>query len=996
MGIGPLESFAFPGVFTRTVNQPSSVSASGNLRYPAIIGVAAEEERISNYEMIRGSSSIADNVIIDEDVSSQFDGTNKNFTVSNFPLVKGDGRGTVASLPTEVLVTVNGEIVAVNSIDGLTGSIGLASIPEESDIVRASYYYKRRDTFIENEDISEQAADGATAFKVKSRRIVKGDNGGISATNSDIGSTISFLYNPNENVYGDEFERTVKVLDVKVDGVSVGISEIDGANATFRLTNAVSAGQTITVSYFTNNWQDTYDILPAPIVNRITKVGNSSDTSDYSIGSDVVLSGANKIHWGHSLQTVSGVFSPGSDPLVNNTEASLTDVRVYGVFSVPADPELDGSGEAITDSMGRVLNNASNNNKTFILPSVPVDGTGVGKATENFGDGPDSEAVPTDDIIAYVGVDWASAKAAGPVAIASVSGREVTLADVVPIFDAGDLDNSEKVFVTYYENNLIDDIWTITNKVPGDAGVGIYTISSRLSGNAVPVTQYGGDATPYYAGSGSFNAEANPLLLSVERVTLTFGVDGMFTVTSIDPSTLAAGKTGSVTTNGANIGYVGQTYIDPTTGFRITLDDGNLGPVPTPGSTLIYDIGNPGTSVASEKYDIFASSDIIKAIPGVNLTVATTDGGAVDNTNNTVILTTYNKLGAEPSVGDYYYVTFDKAKLDYEIKYLSNMRDVKKYFGPLEINNKAVVAANLAFLNGAQAVAIKQVKRAPGGTDATVQDYIEAIEEFNAPLSNGTRPSLIQPLSTDPQIHSYLKTSNAIQSSIRYRNERTSIIGFAIGTTPDEVINQVRAINSEKITAIYPDSAVVELEDVFGNSVEYLVDGSMIAAAVAGRDVSPVEDIATTLTNKTITGLKRMSRRLDGVVAGQVANAGTTVLQEETPVIRVLMYLTTDMSDILTRNPRIVEVKHAVQQGIRRNLRKYIGSKNLPRLIPQVKNSVSSYFKGLQDSEIIAGYKDVNVEVNEQDPSTLDIEVFYSPVVPLNWIVVTLNLGLNN
>lgn len=987
MGIGPLESFAFPGVFTRTVNQASSVSAAGNIRYPAIIGVAAEEERISNYEMIRGSSAIADNVIVDEDVSSQFDGTNSNFTVQYFPIVRGDGKGTISNQPTEVMVTINGDVVAVNSVDGITGNVTLISIPEVDDTVRVSYYFKRRDSFIEGEDISEQSLAGTTVFKVRSNRIVKGDNGGTSATNQDIGRAVTFLYNPEENVTGDEFERTVKIIDVKVDGVSVGLTELDGANGTFKLTNAVTAGQTVTVSYFTNDWQDTYDILPSPQVNRITKVGNGADTSDYSIGSDVVLSGGNKVHWGHSVQASSGVYSPGSTPIVNNMTVSLTDTRVYGRFATPKSPALDSLGTPITDSMGRPLNNDSTSNKSFILPSLPVDGTGVGKVTVNFKDGPD--AGTTDDIIAYVGPNWATAKAAGPVTIAKISGREVTLAVVVP-----SLANEDKVFVTYYENNLVNDTWTLTNKIPGGIGVGKYTISSRVTGNAIPVTQFGGTVTPIYVGSGSYNVEVNPIVAAVERVTLTFnGVDG-FTVASVDPNTLVVGKTGSVTVFGGNRGFLGQTYIDPTTQFRITLDDVAFSPAS--GDTLSYDIGNAATTIAADKYDILVTSDILKAIPGVNLTVSSTYGGTIDNTSNTVVISTYNKSGNEPSVGDYYYVTFDKAKLDYTIKYLTSMRDVKKYYGPLEITNKVVVAANLAFLNGAQAVAIRQVQRQPGSTDASVQDYIEAIDEFNAPLSNGTKPSLMQPLLANSQIYSYLKTSNSIQSSIRYKNERTSIIGFPVGTGPDSVINAVQALGSEKITAVYPDSAVLEIEDTFGNQVEYLVDGAMIAVAVAGRDVSPVEDIATTLTNKTITGLKRLSRRLDGVTAAQVANAGCTVLQEETPVIRILMYLTTDMSDILTRDPRIVEVKHSVQQGMRRNLNKYVGAKNLPRLIPQVRNSVAVYLKGLKDSEIIADYKNVIVEVNAQDPSTLNIELFYSPVMPLNWIVVTLNLGMSN
>jgi hypothetical protein len=218
------------------------------------------------------------------------------------------------------------------------------------------------------------------------------------------------------------------------------------------------------------------------------------------------------------------------------------------------------------------------------------------------------------------------------------------------------------------------------------------------------------------------------------------------------------------------------------------------------------------------------------------------------------------------------------------------------------------------------------------------------------------------------------------------------VIGFAVGTTSDEVIGRVKNLSTEKVTAIYPDGAIIGIVDAYGNEVEYIVDGSMIAAAVAGRDVSPVADIATTLTNATVVGFKRLYRRLDNVTAGLVANAGCTVLEEQTPVIRVLFYLTTDVSTALTRDPRIVEVKHYIQQGLRVALNRYIGSKNLPKLQPQIKDTVGAYFNELKRNEIIVDFTGISVVQNAADPSTLDVEASYSPVFPLNWILVALNL----
>jgi hypothetical protein len=981
MAIGPLESFVFPGVLVRTINEAAGASTAGDIRFPAIIGVSAEEVRVADFELVRGSSAIADNIILDELVTGTSvstpsgwtpgwiggaQGSVKSFRVANVPIVTGDGSGKVGTSPSNVIVTVNNENVAVNSINGLTGQVDLVVIPKDTDVVRVNYYFKRRDTYIENENLILQADGSNKIFKVHSARIVKGDNSGTSATDADINGTVKILYDPTPTTNpGDEFERTVKVIDVKVDGVSATITALDGSTGRVTLQTAPTGGgsHTLTVTYFTNIWQDTYDILPAPVVNRVIEVGLSQDTSDFSVGNDCVLSGDNKLHWGNSYQKTQGVYTVGSTAVINNIVPSITDTKVYGRVAAPAVP----SG---VDADNIPLN--TDGNKVFILPTAPVDSSGTGVATED-----------TTLITAYVGSTWSAAYTAGPVTVLSISGSQITLA----VSPSNAL--SEKVYVTYYENNIVDDDWLFTVRVPGAAGVGKYTISSLLHGNALSVTQAaGGTVSPVYAGSGSPNLEVDPLIASVERVTCTFDGAGGFTVTSkLGTAFVTNGRTGSVTTYNQNKGKLGKTYVDPTTGFRVTFD--NVAFAPGVGTTVLYDIGDPTVSDATQKLYITAIGSIVKVIPGMNITVSTTSGSYADDT---VVLSTYNKSGNEPNVGDMYYVTFDKAKTDYTTKFLTNMRDVIKYFGPIDINNKVSIAANLCFLNGARAVAIKQILRVTGGTDASVQDYIDGIDAFGEPMPNGLRPSMIQPLSTNSEVQSYLKTSNAIQSSIRYRNERTSVIGFAVGTTSDEVIQKCKNLATEKVTAVYPDGAIIGIVDTYGNEVEYIVDGSMIAAAVAGRDISPVSDIATPLTNATIVGFKRLYRRLDNVTAALVANAGCTVLEEQTPVIRILMYLTTDMSTSLTRDPRIVEVKHSIQQGLRNALQRYIGSKNLPKMQPQIRDTVGSYFKQLKKNEIIVDFTGINVKQNESDPSTVDVEAYYSPVFPLNWIVVTLNL----
>jgi hypothetical protein len=964
MPIGPLETFVFPSVITQTTTEATGVSAAGNARFPAIIGVGFEEIRISDFEMIRGSSAVADNIILDEAVTGEVDdpadltspgwlggpqGQVNKFRVKNFPLVTGTGTGTVATLPRQVIVTVNGDAVAVNAINGLLGEVTLVDIPLDTDEVNVNYYFKRRDTYIENEDLSFQADGSTVNFKVRSSRICTGNNGGQSATDADIGGVVNILY--KDSVSGTEYTKTVPIIQVKVNSVITTVTALDGAHGIFTLATPPASGAKVLISYFTNIWQDTFDILPAAQVNRIVKVGLSADTSDYSIGQDVILAGANELHWGTSHEETTGIYTEGSTPLISNVLVSLTDTMVFGRITTPS----------LTDNSG----NNGPGNKIFTLPSTPVDGAGTGTPTED-------PAL----ITAYAGDSWANAYSSGEVVVDSISGNVITLEDSPQ--------TGNNVYVTYYENIIVDDTWTITDELPGVEGVGRYSVVSKFNGIALDVTQAsGGTVSPVYPSKAVL--QVAPLTSSVEIVTITFaggvGVNaGEFTVTS-------NGKTG---TGPSNTGYQGSTYIDSVTGFRVTFE--NMGAFnPTAGQYVIYNIGNPSELPQTQTW-FYTKSEYTEAIPGINLTIDSTDGGNIENPGDTVILQTFNKSGNEPAVGDSYYVSFDKTKTDYTVKSYNNMRDVYKDFGPLDITNKVVVGANLAFLNGASSVALKQIQRATGSPDASKQAYYDGIDAFDEPMPDGTRPSLIQPMSTDPDVEAYLSNSNAIQSSVKYHNERTSVVGFAFGTTPESAIQQCKALASEKITPVYPEAAVISIPDAFGNDVQYLVDGSFLAVAVAGRDVSPVSDIATSLTNQTIVGFDRLYRRLDDVTAALVANSGCTVLEDVTPQIKIRMYLTSDLSNSLTRDPRIVEVKHFIQQGIRQNLDQYIGQKNLPSIMPQIANTVKTYFQSLKNNQIIVDYKGVRVTQNTTDPSTLDVEVFYSPVYPLNWIIVTLNL----
>lgn len=87
--------------------------------------------------------------VIAENVSSQFSGTERSFTVQNTPLMpfKADLRTTYEStLPNSVKVFINGITEPVLGVNAFTGNVEISSAPSSTDIVTTNYWYQKNIT----------------------------------------------------------------------------------------------------------------------------------------------------------------------------------------------------------------------------------------------------------------------------------------------------------------------------------------------------------------------------------------------------------------------------------------------------------------------------------------------------------------------------------------------------------------------------------------------------------------------------------------------------------------------------------------------------------------------------------------------------------------------------------------------------------------------------------------------------------------------------------
>lgn len=464
-------------------------------------------------------------------------------------------------------------------------------------------------------------------------------------------------------------------------------------------------------------------------------------------------------------------------------------------------------------------------------------------------------------------------------------------------------------------------------------------------------------------------------------------VDG-FTVTSDNPSGSGSSNQ-SVLNNGVGQdGLVGQTYRDQVTGLTFTILPRGWQFNPT-GPWPPYPAGTQATFRIVVGTEVVTDANLYRTtVPALDLIVSDTLNLAA---GDVAVLRTYNPGGREPAIGDIYYVTYTYKKPSFAAALYTRLSSVEQAYGPAHPNNPVSLAAYLAFLNGAAILAIKQVVRAPGSSQGSLAAYRDAIDLMAIPLPGLALPDMIQLMRGDSSdLYVWLKRHCEDQSQKRNRQERTAIVGLSAGSPPDVASNLAQALRSDRMRMVYPDVAPLNLTDALGNTSQYLVDGTYLAAAMSGSVASPVYDVATPWTGRRLVGFVGLARRLTPLKMNDLASRGITILEEEPSTLRVRHGLTTDPSNVVRSEPTVRLIADEVQRESRAVLDPFIGIKYLPGVAGQVEGRLANYLKSKVHASILTGYR--GVKAIPSGVTSLSVTATYAPVFPLLYIDLTYSL----
>jgi hypothetical protein len=920
--------------------------------------------------------------------------SNTVFQVSNFPIVDGTNGGVPLNVPSPAIsALVNGVAATIIAVNGPNGQVTLANPVPAGATLEITYFFNMWMNTYDLLPSSNVASIVEVGLGPNRSDYTQGVDYSLGVAYDKFGNVVANTVNWGNNVVetvgidsaGDTAFSPSEVLTTLVDEkvwlrpVAAGVT--NGRNALFTLQDTPTDGTG--VGRPTDN--------PA----LVTVYVGTNPLEAYQQGA-VQVAGVNGV-----AQQVT-LYNPpaaGSSVYASYWRNTLEEQQ-YTLTVVT--PGFSGIGTYnITDNQGRYMPLVTLTSST-VAQAGPFAATGI-VYPFGFPDVVDDNGSPSETVTLTFNND----------------GNSV----VIPATQAS-------LTATFGSNGSI----TFTASQPGAAGNAVQIALDASTANAQPIVVNGNLVTIYAAWNGTLQnlTTISGYFPSADttnggRITVSAVTNNTTALTTTAASNLAGGTneiaqpvslsytvssnlnlltpsqgSGSVTAGGANIGYLDQTYIDPTTGFRVTIvnpaDHVAYGVLTIPqnynfepGDTLVYTVNRTGARHVGIPGIPPAEANNQVAIFGLKTEVITTLGSTA---GDTITVSTVRGSGDGPAVGEFYFVTFttNKQASDYALTLYTKPSDAYLAYGqPTSMANRVSVGIQLMAQNGVQTFGVIQVPVVPGTNYASSASYLAALPQLKQNLPGLTRKAdVVVPLSNDPVVHQALSQQLTTLATARYKGEGIGFVGYSQFTTSTQASANAQSLLNQRMIAMGNVAAGILITNpTTGVALEYLVDGPFIGAAMAGLNCNPANDVATTLTNQNLTGFSRLLVTYDDPTMDLMAANGLTLVLNNNGSLLIRHYKTTDPQNVLVSEPTSTTIADFVAQTFRANLQQFIGRKLVDSLVTDITVVCNSLLQGLVGSQIINGYQSLVVEQDAQDPTQVDITVTFQPIFSLLYVSVT-------
>ena len=940
-----------------------------------------------------GSSSTAGSVM----AATAFTGgagpnTNTTFKLQQVPVVDGTNGGVVTTDPTKVQATVNGTPVTVTAVDGQTGLVTLASAVPAGATLLFTYFTNTWQDTSDQLPSSNVASIVEVGFGPNRADFVEGVDFTLNGNSIAWGAAVSTAAGTNTAGYAsfDATDINTTLVDQKV-----YLQLCTGSGSAFTLPDVPVDGSGLGVPTDTPSLVSVY-VGPDPVTAFTSGAVRVAQLSGAS--AQVVL--YNPVTQGQT------VYASYYRSVLNDHEFTVAVKTAatsgQGTYSIEDENE---QAIAVAAKGAASVTNANFTNTGIVWPSdFPDLMAAIGAADETVTltfQNDNLSIVTTPAVQASVTIESSlvftattPGTAGNSVTVALLGGGEGA-ADASAIVVSGDAITVETLMAdnetvrTYAE--IISLFATYPPSVSG-AGVILCTGANgaTLTSQATPVA-----ATSLAGGAAAVNTSyANRYRVTTSRTASQAQADGLgLTGGATTPGTANTGE-GAVGLSG----YLGQTYIDPVTALQFTIVDPasalSYGYTQLPSPSYKFSPGDTLTFTVSRETGFVAGTTIV-AIPGLQTDVVSTLG---NNVGDTAVISTFSRSDNSPAVGEYYYVTFttNKQTSDYGLQAFTSAAAAYAAYGqPNNPNNRLSLAIQLLTQNGAGQFACVQVPVVDGTSFASDQSFIDAINSLTTPVPGGGKASVIVPLSTSATVQQALSQFLIKQATPRQKGEAIAFIGFGQYTSTTSAMATAQALANSRVIAVWPNAMGMMVQaSPTQAAVELPFTGEFLAAALAGLNLNPSNDVATTLTAQSVTGFTRALQEFDSTTKNSLATAGITVFDSVPGALECRHYKSTDPSNPLTSEPYVTTSGDYIAKAFRKNFKQFVGRKELSTL-PSSMEAVGNSLMSGWVNDLIGAYGPTTVVQDSSDPTTFDVTVSYQPMWSALWINITFQVDIS-
>jgi hypothetical protein len=296
------------------------------------------------------------------------------------------------------------------------------------------------------------------------------------------------------------------------------------------------------------------------------------------------------------------------------------------------------------------------------------------------------------------------------------------------------------------------------------------------------------------------------------------------------------------------------------------------------------------------------------------------------------------------------------------------------------------VAARLAQQNGASIVCLMQMNPADGSNASQVRAALQKlfIPNINIVVSLDAADNAM----LIPDITAHVETA----SSTINRLERTAFIGFLAGSNPT-MLGYATAASSNRVVVVNQTNTVYSMF-IGTNTLPSVVDGTMMAAALAALRTDPAYDVAQPLTREIVSGISTTNTlaQAEKVI---LSNGGVLIVDNISGSPKVVFGTTTSFATILNQLYQVTEITDYCAQTLRGLLDPiFIGQKLLTNTPSQVETVSGAIMQTIEDANIIESFVQPTATVNPVQPTQILLQVGIQPVLELDTILITLGLNL--